>query len=578
MRSIIKYLLLTLFLVMISGIISGQNSYFLKVNFDKKSKDVLKLKINKEFNDSISLQKEVESLITQLQSIGYIEASIDSVNWKNKTNNTYITLFQQYKWNNIEKGDVDWASLPNLNYRFRDFNLRKFNYQELVNLEEAILVSLENSGYPFAKVSLGNIRINQEKISARLDIDRGKLIKIDTITLVEYKDISLSFLQQSIGVFIGQEYNESRIRKIDQQLNRLNFARISKSSEVEFVDKKASIILHLQKQNSNQFDGIIGFQPATNATEKMLVTGQLNLKLENILKHGETMHLNWESPGNQSQNLLLNVLYPYLMGTPFGVALDFKLNKRDSSFLNVVGKPAVIFAWNPNNSISTYGNFFSSKSLATNINDSYRNGVIDLKYNAFGIALDFNHLDYPFNPLKGYKISFQVDAGKKTISNYYDLSIGQQDSTNEHEYKYTSELIVSLYVPFGERNTFLLSNQSAIINSKQLYNNELHRIGGFARMRGFDEQSIFASLYSISSLEYHFLLNKNSYLGPFYDFSFVENKINISSNGYYQGFGLSFSFATQAGIFKLAYAIGKYPNQNFVFKQAKIHFGYSAVF
>lgn len=578
MNKTIKYLLLAGAFILISEFSFGQNIYTLKLHYDKKSKDIAKLKVIKEFNDSISLQKEVSSLHTQLQSIGYIEASIDSANWTNKTSNTYITIGQQYKWSNIEKGEVDWTNLPNLNYRFRDFNLRKFNYQELIELEEAIIVSLENSGYPFAVVSLGNIKIKQKKISARLEIDRGDFIKIDTIILDKYNEINLSFLQQSIGIFISQEYNESKVKKIDQQLNRLNFIKVSKSSEVEFIDNKASIIIHLQKQSSNQFDGIIGFQPAANASEKMLVTGQLNLKLENILKHGESIHLKWESPGNQSQNLLLSMQYPYLAGSPFGLALDFKLNKRDTSFLNIIAKPAMIFAWNPNNSISTYGNFFSSKSLSTNINDSYQKGVIDINYNAFGISLNFNHLDYPFNPLKGYKISFQVDAGKKTISNYSDLSVGQKDSTNQHEYKYTGEMKLKLYIPFGERSTFLISNQSAIIDSKQLYNNELYRIGGTARMRGFDEQSVFASMYSISSLEYHFLLNKNSFMGPFYDFSYVENKINTSLNGFYQSFGVSFSFATQAGIFKLAYAVGKYPNQSFVFKQAKIHFGYTAVF
>jgi outer membrane translocation and assembly module TamA len=578
MYNYIKYGLSILVLFVFSHFAYGQNNYTLKLHFDKKSKDVLKIKAKNEFKDSVSVTKEINSFKTKLQSIGYIEASLDSSVWNDKSNTTYITLNQQYIWSEISNSGTDWKNLPNLNYRYRDFNMRKFNYRELLSLEEAIIKSLEDSGYPFASVSLKDIKINNNKISASLKIDKGKLFTIDTIILKEYKDINIGFIQQSIGVFIGEEYNESKVKIIDKQLDRLNFARVSKGSEVEFINDKATINIYLQKQSSNQFDGIVGFQPAANSTGKMMITGQLNLKLNNLLKHGERISLNWESPGNQSQNLDVNLNYPYLLGSPFGAALGFKLNKRDTSFLNVETRPAIIFAWSPTNSISTYGNFLSSKSLGSSSKNSYKNRILDLNYNAFGIAIHLNHLDYPFNPLRGYEILIQADAGKKTISNYYELDNIQKDSINSSEFRLNSELGIKLFVPLGNRNTILISNQSALLISPQLYNNELYRIGGFKKMRGFDEQSIFTNLYSISSLEYHFLLNKNSFLGPFYDFAYIENQVNTLTTGIYQSFGLSFSFATQAGIFRLMYAVGKYPNQSFVFKQAKIHFGYTSVF
>ncbi len=555
-----------------------QSNYRLIINYDQASRDILKLKTKDKLIDSTAVITEINNLQTQLQSIGYIESTIDSNVWNKNTDNVYLSLGKRYLWKNINKGKVDWTNLPNINYRYRDFNQRKFNFQELIKLEEAIIVSLENSGYPFASIYLDSIKIQDNMISANLEIDKGALIKIDTIVLDQFKDIRLDFLQQTISIFIGEEYNEANIKKIDRHLNRLSFANVSSASEIEFIDNKAKLILHLQKQNSNQFDGIIGFQPAANPKDKMLITGQLNLKLDNILKHGESMHLKWESPGNLSQNLNLHLQYPFLFSSPFGVAFAFKLNKRDTSFLNVNATPSIVFTWNASNNIRTYGNFFSSKSLGASTDFSYKKGIAEFNYNALGIAVNFNHLDYPFNPLKGYKISLQADAGTKTITNFSNLSSTIQDSTSKKEYKLTAELEMAFYIPFGQRSTVLYANHSASTNSQQLFTNELYRIGGFAKMRGFDEQSIFANLYSINTIEYHFLLNKNSFLGPFYDISYIENKIHNSINGIYQSFGLSFSFATQAGVFKLAYAIGKYPKQSFIFKQAKIHFGYTAVF
>ena len=44
-----------------------------------------------------------------------------------------------------------------------------------------------------------------------------------------------------------------------------------------------------------------------------------------------------------------------------------------------------------------------------------------------------------------------------------------------------------------------------------MFQNELFRIGGLKTLRGFDEESIFASVYSIFTLEYRFILEQNSY-------------------------------------------------------------------
>ena len=49
--------------------------------------------------------------------------------------------------------------------------------------------------------------------------------------------------------------------------------------------------------------------------------------------------------------------------------------------------------------------------------------------------------------------------------------------------------------------------------------NELFRIGGITSVRGFNEQSIFTSLYSIFTLEYRFNLTTTSYLYSITDYA-----------------------------------------------------------
>jgi outer membrane protein assembly factor BamA len=109
--------------------------------------------------------------------------------------------------------------------------------------------------------------------------------------------------------------------------------------------------------------------------------------------------------------------------------------------------------------------------------------------------------------------------------------------------------------------------------------NELYQIGGIKTLRGFDEESLFASGYAIGTVEYRFLLSRVSYLFGFVDGAYVERKSNLDQNGkFYGGAGLGISLETKTGLFSLAYAAGKRPDVPINFREAKIHFGFITLF
>ena len=108
-----------------------------------------------------------------------------------------------------------------------------------------------------------------------------------------------------------------------------------------------------------------------------------------------------------------------------------------------------------------------------------------------------------------------------------------------------------------------------------MFDNELIRIGGLFTLRGFDEESIFATFYSIATVEYRYILEQNSFLYLFFDGAYYE-KDNVK--GYVSdrpiGFGAGMSFDTKAGIFSISYALGKQFDNPILFRSAKIHFGF----
>ncbi len=129
-------------------------------------------------------------------------------------------------------------------------------------------------------------------------------------------------------------------------------------------------------------------------------------------------------------------------------------------------------------------------------------------------------------------------------------------------------------------NVLKLGLQGAsVFGNSALFNNELFRIGGLKTLRGFDEESIFASTYFIPTFEYRFLFAQNSNLLLFAEGAWYENN---SNRKYVKDIPLSvgagINFETKAGILTLNYAIGNQFGNGFDARSGKIHFGLTALF
>ncbi|HEY8387625.1 MAG TPA: hypothetical protein VIK74_03425, partial [Parasegetibacter sp.] len=110
---------------------------------------------------------------------------------------------------------------------------------------------------------------------------------------------------------------------------------------------------------------------------------------------------------------------------------------------------------------------------------------------------------------------------------------------------------------------------------------ELFQIGGYKLLRGFDEESIFASRYGVLTAEYRYLTGPGSFLFGFADAGvsgnhglFTETSALKVASHLYIGAGVGMALETRAGVFNLSFAAGKRNDLNFDIRQSKIHFGY----
>ena len=219
--------------------------------------------------------------------------------------------------------------------------------------------------------------------------------------------------------------------------------------------------------------------------------------------------------------------------------------------------------------------------------------ILDLRNNSFGAEYYFQRLDYRWNPLKGFELRAAAAVGVKYIKpNNNILSLEDPlrpdfdfgtlyDSISLRSFQYSGQFSYAHFFQLWKQLTLMgRYKTAAVFNSRNLlYTNELLRIGGQQVMRGFDEQSIFASWYQVATAELRYLLGTNSYTYLFGDFSYTENSSEaLNPQIWRYGFGVGVALETKVGIFGLSYALGSSFDSPLLFRNGKIHFGYVNIF
>ncbi len=149
------------------------------------------------------------------------------------------------------------------------------------------------------------------------------------------------------------------------------------------------------------------------------------------------------------------------------------------------------------------------------------------------------------------------------------------DSLTLNAYSFRLRGTVAKYFKMGRQTVFKTSMTGGWVQSPGLFRNELFQLGGFQLLRGFDDESFFASAFTVMTAEYRVLTGQNSFLFTFFDGGWVRNQSrNVNTANLLWGTGLGATVDTKSGIFNVAFAIGKREELPVNLRQLKIHFGY----
>ena len=524
--------------------------------------------------DTLDLTSKLRLQLLVLFDEGYLAASFDSIIKIDSTTIIWSNIGSKYKLVELKTNDEDEGLFAESGVRSRLFRNDVFNPSEFNRFSNRILSWCENNGYPFASLKLDSVLINQQEIKAKLLIDKGPLILLDTSVIKGNAKLSKAYLINYLSIKPGTVYHQDQLRKISNRLRELPFVTEARTTEIEFSTKLAKPILYLQQKKSSQFNGVIGLQQDRDS--KVYLTGDIDLRLHNAFNRAEYLGLNWSNPQPRTQDLRVKFMYPFLFNTPFGLDLNLTLFKRDTIFLEFFRELGIRYALRGNNSFKV---FFSRKSSDLISTSGYSQittlpPYADVTTNNFGIGAKLEHLDYRLNPRQGYTFETSIGAGTRTIKKNSKINSEVYDSLELVTTQYRAEGNGDVYIPFGGRGVLNAGFIGGYIESPSYFENELFRFGGLRSLRGFNEQSLLASQYIIGKMEVRFILEQNSYLFTFVNSAYYENRskeVLITDTPYGAGAGITFD--TKLGIFSFTYAVGSEQDQPLLFRNARIHFG-----
>jgi outer membrane protein assembly factor BamA len=550
---------------------------------DEASKDkIARLNYRSKAANKADAIRELHKVLEYFYEKGYLAASFDSLVEDSANLKGYIYVGEIFNMTIIRRGNVPEEVLRQSGYKEKLYRDRAYSPAGIRKLYTKIITYCENNGYPFAMVKLDSISLgNANTITASLNLTKNQRVSIDSVMVKGSSRIHPKFIRNYFNIKKGDFYNESRIRKIAARLQDLPFVTEVRPHEVVFIDNEAKLILYLDKKRASQFDGILGIAPNDDVDGKLLLTGDIKLKLLNAFNRGELIDFNWRKLEAQSQDLKFHFNFPFLFNTPFGIDYKLHLYKKDTSYLNLSNKLGIQVLFNGYNHVMAFyenqmSNLLSTEGLefATTLPE-----YADINTSLYGLGMDFSRLNYRYNPRKGFRFELMGAIGSKKIKKNANVNQELYDSIPLSSTLYSLQLDAAGFIPLFRNSALMVRNQSGFLENENLFENELFRIGGLKTLRGFDEESLTASIYTILTLEFRYLFDLNSYFNIFFDGAYYEQNTN---SGYFNdtpyGIGAGVNFETRAGIFSLSYAMGSRDGQPLQFKAAKVHFGLTARF
>ncbi|WP_294819511.1 hypothetical protein [uncultured Flavobacterium sp.] len=421
------------------------------------------------------------------------------------------------------------------------------------------LALLERKGYSLSSLQLKDYKRNGKTLTAHLELTTEKLRTLDNIVIEGYPKFPEGIRKNIARQYKRKTFNQENLQKVHNDFNALRFVTQARYPEILFKKDSTNVYVYLQKAKPNSFDGFIGF--SNDDDSNMIFNGYLDLNLNNILNTGEKFSLFWKSDGNKQTTFNAGTELPYIFRTPMGLKASLRIFKQDSTFQNTITDLNAGYYFSYNSKV--FLGYQSTQSVdIQNSNTSSLSDYSNRFYTASYEFTGFNTDDFIF-PEKTILFA-KGGTGKREGS-----------TGNSSQYFLQANVMHNFYL--NKKNIISLKSHSYYLKSNTYIINELHRFGGINSIRGFNENSLQANLYTALMAEYRHMLSPGLYAHTITDYGYFRDEANNTSN-YLTGLGFGLGLFTKNGLFNIIYANGTTKDQQIKLSNSIVHISFKTTF
>ncbi|MEC8248410.1 MAG: hypothetical protein VX070_03205 [Bacteroidota bacterium] len=556
---------LSAFLIFAAGYFSAVDaqevSLVVKANLKSDQQILDSLEVTKEFENVAALEAEILQIQKQLYAKGYVGLKF----LVSKSDDLVFTAI--FELGSACKSILIYGHsdlFKTLGYIPKTDPKSKQLYVEisidvLEDRLEQISKFLVSQSYPFSVLQLQNIQpVNKHRLRADLKLTKGSRRQLQDIKILGYKKFPRAFVKHFLDIKIQSPFDLERTKSQMELLNQLPFVQQKRPAEVLFTKDSTTVYLYLEKVQSNRFDGFLGF--GSNKTSgKVEFDGYLDLSLVNNLNYGESFKLNYKSDEIDQKTLDITLQLPYIFDTALGSTLNLNIFRKDSTFSTA------------QQAFKLYYQLNQSQRIGTGVRLQQSNGIND------NIALAVEDFDSQFYNLNYSYIKRQKKEALFPIKTQLEIALafGKRNgisSVKQRQLQIKGSHILNLNL----KNSIFLKLHLEELQSRAYLFNELLRFGGITSIRGFRENSLFATRLGVLCSEYRYRLSPSLFVHSVMDAGYFQD---INSDNYQiLGYGFGFGLRSNGGLLRLIYANGKNENTSFDFSQSKVHLSFTSTF
>lgn len=522
------------------------------------------------------LSRDLKAVEAEYQHQGYDLARIalDSVRWSADSLfvDLYLGVFEGPK---VEIGEIRLRGNTALQTEaiMRQFETRPGKILDQVVLEQdlrSLIASYERIGYPFAAVRVQELALTGDSISPRLRleiaVDEGSKVVLSEIRVTGNKETHEHVIVRETRIAPNEVYNEDKVSKIPQRLNRLNIFSSVGEPQVYVNPAGGGLLLTVQEGNTNTFDGILGYLPAARTDEGGYITGLISVSMRNLFGTARRLDVRWQRDGKESQEVGFNYSEPWLFDLPLNLTAGFSQRQQDSLYVkrNVEAKAVLMFA----DAFSISGSIAREEVIPSS---SLSQAFVSSSHSVYaGIELRFDTRDDIVSPTSGANYRTGYEIGTKNSAGNPGASPIPPQSNVVQRVGLDAELYTSLFL----RQVIMFGIHARQITSDNLEIGDRYRFGGANSLRGYRENQFLGSRIAWTNAEYRFLLARRSFFYLFIDNGYYyvpADAINsiASVQAFKYGFGIGIRLDTSLGNIGLSVALG----EGDAFNEAKVHVG-----